>query len=378
MSQLKAILALEDGQVFSGVGFGAPSCRTGEVVFNTAMTGYQEILTDPSYAGQLVMLTAAHVGNTGVNRQDQESDRVHCHGLIVRDHPRVTSSWRAESTLDQFLLEQNRSGISGIDTRALTHHLREKGAMNGCLMVGEQLSPSEAVDLARACQPMQGQDLASSVSTKIAYEWTEGPVELFGTAGFIRQPLKHHVVCVDFGVKRNILRLLVGSGCRVTVVPAQSQIEAILALKPDGILLSNGPGDPEPCRYAIQLVADLLEADIPTLGICLGHQLLALGAQASTTKMKFGHHGANHPVKDLETGQVFITSQNHGFAVDESGLPPQVVATHVSLFDGSIQGIRIQGKRAMGFQGHPEASPGPHDLYGIFGQFMRWMENEHA
>ena len=378
MSQLKAILALEDGQVFSGVGFGAPSTRTGEVVFNTAMTGYQEILTDPSYAGQLVMLTAAHVGNTGVNADDQESSKVHCHGLIVRDHPRMTSSWRSEASLHEFLQEHGRSGISGVDTRSLTHHLRENGAMNGCLMVGESVSADEAIALARACEPMQGQDLACGVSTKEAYEWTGGQVVIGTTdAPAVVEP-KAHVVCIDFGVKRNMLRILVSLGCRVTVVPAQSQIEEVLSLNPDGVLLSNGPGDPEPCRYAIQLVADLLERDVPVLGICLGHQLLALGARASTVKMKFGHHGANHPVRDVETGQVFITSQNHGFAVDERSLPKEVIPTHFSLFDGSIQGIRIEGKRAMGFQGHPEASPGPHDLYGLFGQFMSWLEDKHA
>ncbi len=379
MSHLKAILALEDGQLFSGLGFGAPAAATGEVVFNTAMTGYQEILTDPSYAGQLVTLTAAHVGNTGVNPLDQESERMHCMGLIVRDHPRLYRSWRARTSLDQFLKDHGRSGISEVDTRSLTRHLREVGALNGCLMVGTSVDPDEALEKARACPPMQGLDLAKTVTTDSPYEWREGAVDLTepGCMGQVPEA-KHHVVCVDYGTKRNILRLLVQAGCRVSVVPAQSTFEEVMALKPDGVLLSNGPGDPGPCDYAIELVTQLLAAEVPTFGICLGHQLLALGAGAKTTKMKFGHHGANHPVRDASTGEVFITSQNHGFCVDETDLPSHVIATHHSLFDGSIQGIRIEGKPAMGFQGHPEASPGPHDLYPLFGQFVGWMESGHA
>lgn len=379
MSHLKAILALEDGRLFSGVGFGAPATLTGEVVFNTAMTGYQEILTDPSYAGQLVTLTAAHVGNTGVNPFDQESGQMHCMGLIVRDHPRLYRSWRAQTSLDQFLKDQGRSGISEVDTRSLTRHLRQVGALNGCLMVGESIDAEQALEKACACPPMQGLDLAKTVSTSAPYEWREGAVDLTQAGCVGRVPeAKHHVVCVDYGTKRNILRLLVQAGCRVSVVPAQWTFEQIMALKPDGVLLSNGPGDPEPCGYAIELVANLLTQSVPTFGICLGHQLLALGAGAKTAKMKFGHHGANHPVRDVATGEVFITSQNHGFCVDERDLPSHVIPTHRSLFDGSIQGIRIEGKPAMGFQGHPEASPGPHDLYPLFGQFVEWMESRHA
>ncbi|MFP4209331.1 MAG: glutamine-hydrolyzing carbamoyl-phosphate synthase small subunit [Wenzhouxiangella sp.] len=379
MSRLQAVLALEDGSTFSGHGFGAPGHRVGEVVFNTAMTGYQEILTDPSYAGQLVTLTAAHVGNTGVNRLDPESDRIHCNGLIVRDYPRRFSSWRAESSLSDALAEQDVPAIAGLDTRSLTMHLREHGARNGCLMVGEQVDTEQALALARACEPMAGKDLAAGVSCPAPYAWTEGTLDL-ATGAFGPSRGRLHVVCYDFGVKRNILRMLVDAGCRVTVVPARHPVDGLLALKPDGVLLSNGPGDPEPCTYAIEAIRRLLEHGVPTFGICLGHQLLALAAGARTMKMKFGHHGANHPVKDLATGQVLITSQNHGFAVDEASLPETVVPTHRSLFDGSLQGIRIAGKPAMGFQGHPEASPGPHDLRGLFARFVQLIEGkaEHA
>ncbi len=379
LSHLQAILALEDGELFSGEGFGAPGIATGEVVFNTAMTGYQEIITDPSYAGQLVTLTAAHVGNTGVNPKDQESDQMHCAGLIVRDYPRCVSSWRATQSLDGFLKDHQRPGISGLDTRTLTQHLREHGSRNGCLMVGEDIDAGEAIKRAQACPSMAGLDLAQGVGAKTSYEWTEGLVQLKPDQAQSKSPANGpHIVCVDFGTKRNILRLLVESGCRVTVVPGQATIEDVLALAPQGVLLSNGPGDPEPCGYAIELVGELLARDVPTFGICLGHQLLALGAGARTQKMKHGHHGANHPVRDLDTGEVFITSQNHGFAVDSADLPPHVIPTHQSLFDGSIQGIRIEGKRAMGFQGHPEASPGPHDLYPLFSVFMRWVRSDHA
>ncbi len=377
MSRLQAVLALEDGKTFSGLGFGAPGHSVGEVVFNTAMTGYQEILTDPSYAGQLVTLTASHVGNTGVNPVDVESARVHCKGLLVRHYPRRHSSWRAEQPLSDYLAAADVPAMAGLDTRSLTIHLREHGAKNGCLMVGETVDEAEALERARACPPMSGQDLASAVCTNEIHAWEEGAFDL-GQGAFGRVAGARHVVCYDFGVKRNILRLLVASGCRVTVVPAKTPLEEVLALKPDGVLLSNGPGDPEPCDYAVRAIAGLLEREVPAFGICLGHQLLALAAGARTVKMKFGHHGANHPVKDLDTGQVLITSQNHGFAVDEDSLPEQVIPTHRSLFDGTLQGIRIQGKPAMGFQGHPEASPGPHDLRGLFDRFVDMMEEGRA
>lgn len=371
---MQAILVLEDGKTFSGHGFGAPGASVGEVVFNTAMTGYQEILTDPSYAGQMVTLTTAHVGNTGVNEADAESSRIHCTGLIIRNYPRRHSSWRAEQSLSDYLAGQGVVGIAGLDTRSLTIHLREQGAQNGCILVGEQVDDARALAMARACESMSGQDLAARVSTPEAYEWREGSLQLQNgicpeTTG------KYHVVCYDYGVKRNILRLLADAGCRVTVVPARWSLDQVLSLKPDGVMLSNGPGDPEPCTYAIEAIAGLIERGVPTFGICLGHQLLALAAGAKTVKMKFGHHGANHPVKDLESDQVLITAQNHGFAVDEHSLPAHVIPTHRSLFDGTLQGIRIEGKPAMSFQGHPEASPGPHDLRGLFARFVASMES---
>nr|WP_223846082.1 glutamine-hydrolyzing carbamoyl-phosphate synthase small subunit [Wenzhouxiangella sp. AB-CW3] len=372
MSRMKAILALEDGTTFSGHGIGAPGVSVGEVVFNTAMTGYQEILTDPSYAGQLVTLTASHVGNTGINPVDVESSSVHAAGLIVRHYPRRHSSWRATLSLGEWLAEQGRVAIAGIDTRALTVLLREKGAQNGCLMAGDSIDVDEALRRARECEPMSGRDLASTVTTQASHEWTEGTFELSSTE-FGHADARHHVVCYDFGVKNNILRLLADNACRVTVVPARTPLSDVLALDPDGVMLSNGPGDPEPCDYAIETIRGLLEKSVPTFGICLGHQLLGLAAGARTMKMKFGHHGANHPVKDLQTGQVMITSQNHGFAVDEDSLPEHVIPTHRSLFDGSLQGIRIQNKPAMGFQGHPEASPGPHDLRPLFARFVEMM-----
>lgn len=370
---MQAVLALEDGTTFSGHGIGAPGHSVGEVVFNTAMTGYQEILTDPSYAGQLVTLTASHVGNTGVNTADTESTRIFCKGLIVRHYPRLHSSWRAQGSLSDYLAEHDVQGIAGLDTRSLTIHLREHGAKNGCLMVGETVDVARALELARSCEPMSGLDLASRCCCDESYEWTEGTLDL-ATGEFGRGEGRWHVVCFDFGVKHNILRLLIDAGCRVTVVPAKTGLDEVLALKPDGVLLSNGPGDPEPCDYAITAIRGLLERGVPTFGICLGHQLLALAAGARTVKMKFGHHGANHPVKDLESGQVLITSQNHGFAVDEASLPDHVIPTHRSLFDGTLQGIRIEGKPAMSFQGHPEASPGPHDLRGLFALFTRMMQ----
>lgn len=370
---MQAILALEDGTTFSGRGLGAPGARVGEVVFNTAMTGYQEILTDPSYAGQLVTLTASHVGNTGVNPQDVESGRIHAAGLIIRHSPRRHSSWRATQSLSDWMADNDACGISGIDTRALTILLRDKGAQNACLLVGDEVDAEQAVERARDCAPMRGQDLASTVTTDRVSEWSEGSWDL--EAGeFRRGTGRHHVVCYDYGVKHNILRLLVDAGCRVTVVPARTGIEEVLAMQPDGVVLSNGPGDPEPCDYAIAAIRGLLEKNVPTFGICLGHQLLALGGGAKTVKMKFGHHGANHPVKDIASGQVLITSQNHGFAVDEASLPETVIPTHRSLFDGSLQGIRIKNKPAMGFQGHPEASPGPHDLRPLFARFVEMME----
>jgi len=370
---MQALLILEDGTTFSGQGIGAPGISTGEVVFNTAMSGYQEILTDPSYAGQLVTLTVAHVGNTGVNAADAESDRIHCRGLIVRHSPRRPSSWRSEQSLDSYLAVQGVSGISGLDTRSLTMHLRQHGALNGCLMVGDDVDAERGLELARACVSMSGLDLACQVSVASPQEWLEGTLNL-DTGEFARTSGRYHVVCYDYGFKRNILRLLADAGCRVTVVPARTPASEVLAMKPDGVLLSNGPGDPEPLDYAIVAIRELLEKQIPVFGICLGHQLLALAAGAQTVKMKFGHHGANHPVKDLDTGQVLITSQNHGFAVDESSLPAGVRATHRSLFDGSLQGIALTDALAFGFQGHPEASPGPHDLRGLFAKFAQMME----
>ena len=371
MSNHSAVLALEDGTLFSGIGFGAPGIAVGEVVFNTAMTGYQEILTDPSYAGQLVTLTMPHIGNTGVNPEDMESDRARAAGLIVRDAPRRHSSWRATQSLSAWLAEQNTVAIADIDTRALTARLRETGAQNACLISGPDADPAEALKQARACPPMTGQNLASKNSCAEPYEWNE---RLPALSRCDENPVAHsnapHVVCYDFGTKYNILRLLVEAGCRVTVVPAEFALDDALALKPDGFMLSNGPGDPEPCTQAIETIRGIVERGIPTFGICLGHQLLALALGAKTVKMKFGHHGANHPVQELATGRVMITSQNHGFAVDEASLPDNVIPTHRSLFDESLQGIRVEGAPVFGFQGHPEASPGPHDIQYLFGAFI--------
>jgi carbamoyl-phosphate synthase small subunit len=371
LSRHTAVLALEDGTLFSGYGFGAPGFATGEVVFNTAMTGYQEILTDPSYAGQLVTLTMPHIGNTGINPEDVESDRVRADGLIVRDCPRRASSWRASKALPDWLIDHGTVAIGGIDTRALTIHLREHGAQNGCILAGEQVDPAEALERARECPPMTGQDLARPNSCGEPTPWTE-PSPAIEARNRV-QPSRH-VVCYDFGAKFNILRMLVDAGCRVTRVPADYPLDRALALEPDGFMLSNGPGDPEPCGYAIETIRQILAKRLPTFGICLGHQLLALAAGAQTVKMKFGHHGANHPVQDVGSGQVMITSQNHGFAVDESSLPASVTASHRSLFDGSLQGIRLADAPAFGFQGHPEASPGPHDLRPLFGSFVQLME----
>lgn len=369
MSKTQSFLMLEDGTLFPGRSFGQSGVRVGEVVFNTAMSGYQEILTDPSYAGQMVTLTAAHIGNTGVNSADMESDRIHCQALIVRDVPRRHSSWRAEESLPDYLVRHRTSGICDLDTRALTMHLRRHGALNGCLVCANDISPDRALAQARACRKMTGLDLASTVSTPTPYAWTEGLVDMALKRG-APSVGRHHVVCFDFGCKKNILRLLAEAGCRVTVVPARCPAAEVLALEPDGVVLSNGPGDPEPLQFALDTIRELLAKRIPLLGICLGHQLLGLAVGARTIKMKFGHHGANHPVKDLDTGRVMISSQNHGFAVDESSLPVGVTATHRSLFDDSLQGIELKGRRAFGFQGHPEASPGPHDLRPVFNKFV--------
>ena len=364
-----AILALEDGTVFRGVSIGADGSSTAEVVFNTSMTGYQEILTDPSYARQMVTLTYPHIGNTGVNSEDEESDNVWCEGLIIRDLPLVASSWRSQESLESYLKRKGVVGVADIDTRKLTRILREKGALAGCIMAGENLSEEAAIAAARAFPGLKGMDLAKEVSVKEPYEWTESTWDL--VAGHTTPTdLPLHVVAYDFGVKRNILRMLVERGCRLTVVPAQTPASDVLALNPDGIFLSNGPGDPEPCDYAIAAITEILTTDVPVFGICLGHQLLALASGAKTKKMKFGHHGANHPVQDIQRDTVMITSQNHGFAVDENDMPANLIATHKSLFDGSLQGIARTDKSAFSFQGHPEASPGPHDVAPLFDQFI--------
>ncbi len=365
----KAVLALADGTVFHGRGIGAEGQSTGEVVFNTAMTGYQEILTDPSYAGQLVTLTFPHIGNTGCNDVDQESSKPEAAGLIIRDLPLMANNWREESTLDDYLAHHGIVAISDIDTRKLTRILREKGAQGGCLLSGPEVDESAALSKARAFPGMAGMDLAKLVTTPETYEWEEGSWDLDGQA-WAGADKRHHVVAYDFGVKRQILRMLADRGCRVTVVPAETPASKVLAMSPDGVFLSNGPGDPEPCTYAIEAIGEVLESGIPVFGICLGHQLLALAAGARTVKMKFGHHGANHPVQDLASGQVFITSQNHGFSVDENSLPENVRATHRSLFDGSLQGIELTDRVAFSFQGHPEASPGPHDIAPLFDRFV--------
>ncbi|MBD5772715.1 glutamine-hydrolyzing carbamoyl-phosphate synthase small subunit [Marinomonas colpomeniae] len=366
-----AILALEDGTVFKGVSIGADGSSTAEVVFNTSMTGYQEILTDPSYARQMVTLTYPHIGNTGINSEDDESSNVWCEGLIIRDLPIVASSWRSEETLDAFLTRKNVVGIADIDTRKLTRILREKGAQAGCIIAGDDAFDrvDEALAAARAFPGLKGMDLAKEVTVDKAYEWTESTWDLV-KGHTTPDSSEFHVVAYDYGVKRNILRMLVERGCRLSVVPAKTPASDVLALNPDGVFLSNGPGDPEPCDYAIEAIAEILKTDIPVFGICLGHQLLALASGAKTKKMKFGHHGANHPVQAIEKGTVMITSQNHGFAVDEATLPANLVMTHKSLFDGSLQGISRTDKSAFSFQGHPEASPGPHDVAPLFDQFI--------
>ena len=368
-----AVLALADGTIFRGQSIGAKGNTTGEVVFNTALSGYQEILTDPSYARQIVTLTVPHIGNTGATPEDLESAQVYAAGLVIRDLPPLSSNWRANESLREFLERGKVVAIAGIDTRKLTRILREKGAQAGCIMTGDQVDESAAVKAARKFPGLKGMDLAKVVSTKRSYQWNEGTLWPEPSSAPIRANQRLHVVAYDFGVKRNILRLLADGGCRMTVVPAQTGAEEALALEPDGIFLSNGPGDPEPCSYAIAATRRFLETDLPVFGICLGHQILGLAAGARTVKMKFGHHGANHPVQELESGRVFITSQNHGFAVDESTLPKGVVATHRSLFDGSLQGLAFQERPVFGFQGHPEASPGPHDLRGLFERFNHLM-----
>jgi len=366
---LKAVLALADGTVFHGRGIGARGEAVGEVVFNTAMTGYQEILTDPSYARQLVTLTFPHIGNTGCNAVDEEAPRPMADGIIVRDVPRTLSNWRSEESLPAYLERHGVVGIAGIDTRRLTRILREQGAQGGALVCGDEANAEAAVALAREFPGMQGLDLAREVSTKQAYGWDEGSWDLDETR-FAASDGRWHVVAYDFGIKRNILRMLADRGCRVTVVPAMTPAGQVLALEPDGVFLSNGPGDPEPCTYAIEAIRELLRTGLPVFGICLGHQLLGLAAGARSLKMKFGHHGANHPVQDLDDGRVFITSQNHGFALEEASLPPGVRATHRSLFDDSLQGIELEDAPAFGFQGHPEASPGPHDIQPLFDRFV--------
>jgi len=367
------VLALADGTLFRGQSIGANGNTTGEVVFNTAMTGYQEILTDPSYSRQIVTLTYPHIGNVGTTPEDMESGQVFAAGLIVRDLSLAASSWRAAITLQEFLERGRVVAIAGLDTRRLTRVLRERGTQAGCIMTGEKLDAAAAVHLARRFPGLKGMDLAKVVSAKQPYQWNDGAIWQDESRPVIRAQQRLHVVAYDYGIKRNILRMLADHGCRMTVVPATTPASEVLALGPDGIFLSNGPGDPEACDYAIRALGELLETDIPIFGICLGHQLLALTSGARTVKMKFGHHGANHPVQDLATGRVYITSQNHGFAVDEATLPANLVATHRSLFDGSLQGIALTDRAAFGFQGHPEASPGPRDIAPLFEQFAQGM-----
>lgn len=374
-----AILALEDGSIFRGIAIGAEGSSVGEVVFNTAMTGYQEILTDPSYAKQIVTLTYPHIGNTGITSFDEESTAIWAAGLVIRDLPLIASNFRSEQTLSDYLKSKNIIGIAEIDTRRLTRILRDKGAQNGCIMAGNDVDEQAAIEQAKAFAGLKGMDLAKEVCTDQQYSWSEGSWQLSDTGEQSYPVLSDdkadfHVVAYDFGVKRNILRMLVDRGCRLTVVPAQTPASDVLAMNPDGVFLSNGPGDPEPCTYAIEAIKTILETDIPVFGICLGHQLLALASGAQTVKMKFGHHGANHPVQNIEDGTVLITSQNHGFAADEDSLPANLKVTHKSLFDGSLQGIHRTDKPAFSFQGHPEASPGPQDASPLFDHFIDLMK----
>lgn len=373
-----ALLVLEDGTVFRGQSIGADGAAVGEVVFNTSMTGYQEILTDPSYSQQIVTLTYPHIGNTGTNSEDEESTAIHAQGLVIRDLPLIASNFRSEQTLSEYLKSQNIVGIADIDTRKLTRILREKGAQNGCVVAGSNLDEALALAKAKEFPGLKGMDLAKVVSTKESYSWKQGSWTLTGGLPEAKSDaeLPFHVVAYDFGAKRNILRMLVDRGCRLTVVPAETSAEEVLALNPDGVFLSNGPGDPEPCTYAIEATKTFLDKGLPIFGICLGHQILALASGAQTVKMKFGHHGANHPVKDLDRNVVMITSQNHGFAADEATLPDNLRATHKSLFDGSLQGIHRTDKPAFSFQGHPEASPGPHDAAPLFDHFIELIK-EH-
>lgn len=371
-----AILVLEDGTVFEGESVGAPGLSVGEVVFNTAMTGYQEVLTDPSYARQMVTLTYPHIGNTGMTDQDDEASKVWSAGLIVRDVPRRPSNWRSQVSLQDWLIQRGVVAIAGIDTRKLTRILREKGAQNGALMAGD-IDVEKALEAARKFPGLKGMDLAKVVTTEKTYTWTEGQLDLDANA-FVSVPARFKVVAYDFGVKTNILRMLAERGCEVTVVPAQTPAAEVLALKPDGVFLSNGPGDPEPCDYAIEAIRTFIDVKIPTFGICLGHQLLGLASGAQTMKMGHGHHGANHPVQDLDSGRVMITSQNHGFAIDEATLPPTLRVTHRSLFDGTNQGVARTDVPAFSFQGHPEASPGPHDVGPLFDRFVALMEQAKA
>jgi len=376
--RLRAILVLEDGSVFRGESIGVEGSTVGEVVFNTALTGYQEILTDPSYRRQIVTLTYPHIGNVGTNDDDEESSRVQAAGLIVRDLSAMASSWRSSGSLDDYLQRHSIVAIAEIDTRRLTRILREKGAQNGCILTGETPDQAQPLAQARAFPGLKGMDLAKEVTTHRPFDWVQGSWTLHGGIPQAPHPIEEklplHVVAYDYGVKRNILRMLVDRGCRITVVPAQTPAEQVLALDPDGIFLSNGPGDPEPCDYAIRAIDRIVDAGVPTFGICLGHQLLSLASGARTVKMKFGHHGANHPVQDLDRGSVMISSQNHGFAVDESSLPESLRPTHRSLFDGSLQGVHRTDRPAFGFQGHPEASPGPHDVTPLFDHFIELMK----
>jgi len=370
---IPAVLALADGSIFRGVSFGAAGNTIGEVVFNTSMTGYQEILTDPSYSRQIVTLTYPHIGNTGINPEDVESTKIHAAGLVIKDLPLLTSNFRKTQTLSEYLASENIVAIAGVDTRRLTRHLRENGAQNGAILVGEDAT--KAVAMAQSFPGLTGMDLAKVVSTAASYQWTETEWTL--GEGYGQQTAgKFHVVAFDYGVKRNILRMLSERGCRVTVLPAQASAAEAIALNPDGIFLSNGPGDPQPCDYAIAAAKELIELGYPTFGICLGHQIMALASGAKTLKMKFGHHGANHPVQDLDTKQVLITSQNHGFAVDAATLPANCRITHASLFDGSLQGFARTDKPAFCFQGHPEASPGPNDIGYLFDRFVAMMEKK--
>ncbi len=373
-----ALLALEDGTLFWGESIGSDGQTVGEVVFNTSMTGYQEILTDPSYARQIVTLTYPHIGNVGTNEDDEEASAIHASGLVIRDLPLIASNWRSKEPLDAYLMRNNIVAIADIDTRKLTRILREKGAQGGCIVAGENIDADAAIAAAKGFAGLKGMDLAKEVTTGQPYEWAQGSWTLEGgmpghPEGPIEQALPHHVVAYDYGVKRNILRMLADRGCRLTVVPAKTPAEKVLELKPDGVFLSNGPGDPEPCDYAIEAIKQLTATGIPIFGICLGHQLLSLASGAKTVKMKFGHHGGNHPVQDIDSGAVMITAQNHGFAVDAESLPDNLRATHRSLFDGSLQGVHRTDCPAFSFQGHPEASPGPHDVAPLFDRFIGLM-----